>query len=91
MTLTLSEEFYGFNFSISINHADFQAVHGQTLIEGLGSDVGGKRRPELSLLSPSYSLATPRSSVTFACTTLLKIFIFPEDDILGDDNSAGLS
>lgn len=53
MTLTLSEEFYGFNFSISINHADFQAVHGQTLTEGLGIDMGGKSWPKLSLLYPS--------------------------------------
>lgn len=88
MTLTLSEEFYGFNFSISINHADFQAVHGQILTESLGSEVWGKCQPKLSLLSPSYSLATPGSSVTFAYTTLLKIFIFAE--ILSDDNSAGL-
>lgn len=91
MTLTLSEEFYGFNFCISINHADFQAVRGQTLTEGLGSDVGGKCRPELSLLSPSYSLTPLRSSVTFAYTTFLKIFTFPEAETLGDESSAGPS
>lgn len=88
MTLTISEEFYGFNFSISINHADFQAVHGQSLTEGLGGDEGGKCWPKLSLLYPSYSLAAQGSSVTFAYTALLKILIFAEDELLGDDNSA---